>query len=275
MTNNLVILTDLDGTLLDRNSFQPGPALKHLDECNRLKIPVVFVSGKSKAEIESIRKELHNESPFISENGGGLYIPVEQFPDLKGFSRDDKYWRWGADVSIDEMRKALFDIAAETGVKAKCFFEMSDEEAAKCTGLDLHRAKLAKQRDFDEPFILDNPPPDFIVVLRDEINKRGYRYTTGGQLHHIMGNFDKGHTVVLLKNIYFQVNPQMKFAALGDAYNDLEMLKQVDYPFLVRQANSSYAAEIVFDGLTITNGTGPSGFAEAVGSLIERFNPAV
>lgn len=275
MISDLVILTDLDGTLLDKKTFQPGPALRYLEKCRNLKIPVVFVSAKSKAEIESIRKELHNESPFISENGGGLYVPVEQFPDLKGFSRDDKYWCWRADMSITEMRKALFSIADETGVKVKSFSLMSDEEVAKCTGLDLRQAKLAKQRDFDEPFILNNPPPNLLVVLRNEINKRGYKYTTGGKLHHITGDFDKGHTVAMLKNIYYQVNPKMKFAAVGDAYNDLAMFKQVDFSFLVRKTNNLYASEIVFDGLTITDGIGPSGFAEAVDSLIERFNPAV
>lgn len=271
MIKNLIIFTDLDGTLLDKKTYQPGPALKSLNKCRKLNIPVVFVSGKSRAEIEPIRKELNNDLPFICENGGGLYIPIENFPDLKGFAKNGKYWCWRSDQTIDTLRKILYESSAKTGVEVKSFYQMTASEVARLTGLSKKQSELAKLREFDEPFILIDPTMDKLDALKKVIIKRGCRYTSGGYLHHITGAFDKGQTLSLLKNAYYDKHPQTQFAGIGDAYNDLPMLRLVDYPFLVRQPDGGYESGIVFEGLTITRGIGPLGFVEAIEHLIKQF----
>ncbi len=271
MIKDLIVFTDLDGTLLDKNTFHPGPALASLEKCRKLNIPVVFVSAKSRAEIEPIRKELANNSPFIIENGGALYLPVADYAKPEGFEGKGSYWRWCSGESIENLRRALNESAARAGVKVESFDQMSAGKVAELTGLSLKQAKLAKMREYDEPFIVIDQTPEKLKALVDEINKCGYRYSTGGYLHHIMGDFDKGRMVELLKKIYLERNPDIKFAGLGDAGNDLPMLKLVDYPFLVRKPDNSFDSNLVFDGLTVTQGIGPAGFAEAIDHLIEKF----
>ena len=268
----LVIFTDLDGTLLDRRTFSPAPALPTLDKCRYLKIPVVFVSAKSKAEIEPIREMLRNDSPFISENGGGLYLPSEKFKQFEGFSQAGSYWCHRSAQSIDELRRTLLAAARAVSVELKCFFQMTDQEVADLTGLNPREAKLAKDREFDEPFILIDENQNKVTKLKKAIIEAGYRYTTGGSLHHITGDFDKGQAVELLKKLYLDLNPDTRFAGLGDAFNDLPMLKLFDFPFLVRKPDGDYDRTVKLDNLTITKGPGPAGFAEAVDAIIAEIN---
>ena len=82
-----------------------------------------------------------------------------------------------------------------------------------------------------------------------------------------MGDFDKGETVRRLKDIYLEPGPDIRFIGVGDAFNDLPMLRLVDYPFLVRNVAGDYERAIDIPNLTITEGIGPEGFREAV----ERF----
>jgi len=75
---SFVVFTDIDGTIVDENYSYKGalPALKLL---KRKKIPLVFCTSKTRAEIEVYRDELGIKDPFISENGGAIFIPVGIF----------------------------------------------------------------------------------------------------------------------------------------------------------------------------------------------------
>ncbi len=50
--------------------------------------------------------------------------------------------------------------------------------------------------------------------------------------------------------------------------NDLPLLRQVDYPYIVRRPDGTYERKMFFPGCEITAGVGPVGFSEAVDSLI-------
>ena len=65
-----VIFTDLDGTLLDADTFSFDPAEPALRLIRARSIPLILSSSKTRAEIEVYRKRLDNSHPFISENGG-------------------------------------------------------------------------------------------------------------------------------------------------------------------------------------------------------------
>ena len=112
----LMIFTDLDGTLLDSSySYEMAlPALKLVSKGN---IPLIICSSKTRAEIEVIRKDLGNNHPFVSENGGGIYISKNsklQMPNAKYIIEEtDEYYliKLGADYA--DLRRALAEIRAE------------------------------------------------------------------------------------------------------------------------------------------------------------------
>lgn len=57
-----------------------------------------------------------------------------------------------------ELRKIFAEIRERLAIKVTGFGDMTAEEIADLTALPLAEARLAKQRDFDEPFIFEEPP---------------------------------------------------------------------------------------------------------------------
>jgi mannosyl-3-phosphoglycerate phosphatase len=268
----LLIFTDLDGTFLDLKTYDAALSLPALRKCERLMIPIVFVSSKTRVEIERLRFEFQSDSAFVSENGCGIFLPKNTHPRPREAKTLKDQWSISMGVPYQLLVKALADAAAAAGARIKGFNDLSEEELIKLTGLSPPAAILAKQREFDEPFYIENDSPAVRERLVREIEKQGLRYSMGGTFHHITGRCDKGDAIVRLKEFYVERYPDIKFAAIGDAPNDLPMLRQVEYPFLVRKPDGSYAEEIVFPGLTITKDIGPAGFEEAVESLISVMN---
>ena len=79
MLKKFVIYTDLDGTLLDHVTYTFHPALDALEFVEKKNVPLIICTSKTRLEIEFYRKLLHNKEPFISENGGGIFIPEGYF----------------------------------------------------------------------------------------------------------------------------------------------------------------------------------------------------
>jgi len=76
---NYVIFTDIDGTLLDYKTYSYKPALSALELIRKQKIPLIFCTSKTRAEIEVHRRIMDNQHPFISENGAAVFIPIDYF----------------------------------------------------------------------------------------------------------------------------------------------------------------------------------------------------
>src|SRR4030042_5645191 len=78
-TPKVIIFTDLDGTLLDRDTYSFAPAQPALDMIRKKGIPLVFSSSKTRAEMELYRERAGNDHPFIAENGGAVFVPSHYF----------------------------------------------------------------------------------------------------------------------------------------------------------------------------------------------------
>ena len=80
LPTNLVVFTDLDGTLLDHHSYSWAAAEEALKELERRRVPLVLVTSKTRAEVEALQRKLGSVQPFVTENGGGIFIPHGYFP---------------------------------------------------------------------------------------------------------------------------------------------------------------------------------------------------
>lgn len=265
---NLVIFSDLDGTILDRRTFEPGAALEGIEKCRALGIPLVLVSSKTRMEIEEIRSQLSLRWPFISENGGGLFIPAGRGVYIPTGVKAGPYWCICAKVSIDELRQVLYATASRLGIQVESFGNMRLKRVSEITGLTQRQAALARQREFDEPFIIVDETPAKVEKLRAEFESIRLRYNYGGTMHHLTGNFNKGERVLQLQAWYRQHNPEVWFAGIGNAYNDLPMLAAVDLPYLVEKPDRSVRNAI--PGLRVTSSSGPEGFTEAIADILNR-----
>jgi len=89
-----------------------------------------------------IRKELNNNHPFISENGGGVFIPLGYF-DVEGVVRDN-YVVIELGIGYDELREKIKEIERGVGCRIIGFGDLSIEDIMKLTGLEVEEAVLAK-----------------------------------------------------------------------------------------------------------------------------------
>jgi len=263
-SQRLIIVTDLDGSLLHPRTYsfeEAGPALELI---RQREIPLVICSSKTRAEIEVYRKRLDNGHPFISENGGGIYLPLGYFPFHKSHDQRNGYELISLGVPYEEIRKRFVAMRDRLGIAVRGFGDMSIEEIAALTGLTFEEARLAKQRDFDEPFIFPDKPADRFLK---EIEGEGLRWTQG-RFFHFMGDHHKGRAMNILRRLYEQRDGPVTTIGIGDSLNDLPLLLSVDVPVLVKKENNRHDARIDIPGLMRTEGIGPAGWNEAVIKLI-------
>jgi mannosyl-3-phosphoglycerate phosphatase len=271
-TRAIVIFTDLDGTLLDGETYSFDPANEALGELRARSIPIVLVSSKTRAEIEPLRSRLRNEHPFIVENGGAVLIPAGYFPSSITESRiSEPYLVIELGTPYAQLRRALQAIACDIGMPLRGYGDMSVEEVGRRTGLSCEDAALSKQRDYDEPFVVEGQGLTDHALAK-AVTDHGLRWTRGDRFHHLMGAQDKGEAVRRLVHL-FQRKAQdnrrtLMTVALGNSLNDLPMLAVVDKPILVQLADGSYAAGIDLPRLIRAPAPGPSGWNQAILSLL-------
>lgn len=262
----IVILTDLDGTLLHPRTYSFEEALPALEQIGQRDIPLVLCSSKTRSEIEVYRKRLDNGHPFISENGGGIYIPAGYFPLPASGDRQDGYEVIALGSPYEEIRQRFTAMRERLGIAVRGFGDMTIEEVAGLTGLTIDEARLAKQRDFEEPFVFADKPDD--RFLR-EIEGEGLRWTQG-KFFHIMGDHHKGRAVNILRKLYERRDGPAMTVGIGDSLNDLPFLVAVDRPVLVKKESGRHDSRIDIPGLVRTEGIGPAGWNEAVLRLISE-----
>ena len=267
----IVIFTDLDGTLLDHVSYDWDEAKPALDVCRDLRIPVIMVSSKTRAELDIFRQEIGLPFPFISENGGGIFFPKEgSEKQPPGTVPTEDLWKGSIGAPYDILVTGLQEIRDELGLSLQGFSELSLEEISLLTGLDPKGSRLAAKREFDEPFIVLEDKHIDVDTLHDAAQKRGLMITRGGRFYHLHGKTDKGEAVKRIISWYKDSYERVFTIALGDSPNDFPMLKQVDQPVLIRSQQNFPGIEEEIPGLIITREPGPEGWNSAVLEILSK-----
>ncbi len=252
-----VVFTDLDGTLLSYEDYSFTAADEALKKLREHDIPLVFCTSKTRKEIEFWRKQLDNHDPFISENGGGIFIPKDYFDyTIEYDSEFEEYYviKLGEDISY--LKQGIRELK-ETYALAS-FIDMTPREIREDTGLDLKQAALAKQREFDIPIKLQDESKKPAIL--EEIKNRGLQYMVGGRFIHLTGDNDKGKAVKILTGLYEKQYGTVLTFGLGDSHNDFSMLDVVDNAYLVKRRNGTYATE----KYNKADGVGPEGWNQVV-----------
>jgi len=264
-----IIFTDLDGTLLDLETYSYTKALPSINYLRKQGVPVVFCSAKTRAEQEVYRRELQINDPFIVENGGAVFISQGYFPfDFEYHKVEDGYQVIELGIPYHRIREILAQIRDDTGLNFRGFGDMSAEEVASLTSLDLEAAQRAKAREYDETLNLEGTPDEINRVL-NAIRKTGLNYTSGGRYYDVTGPNDKGKATRILIDLFRSKLGQIKTIAIGDSPNDLPMLSAVDIPVLVQKPGGTWE-EIDIPHLHRVEGVGPEGWARAVEEIIEQ-----
>ncbi len=266
----IIIFTDLDGTLLDTETYSFQPAAYALQEIADRLIPLVIISSKTGTEIECIRHALNNQHPFISENGGGLFIPEGYFPfpfPVPYSRRTAEYLIVDIGVPYTRLTAFLDKMTRDHSLPIRGFHSLSVEEISRLAGLSVDAASRAKVRGYDEPFLFEGDRAQW-DRLEEAVTAEGLALTRGGRFHHVSGPHDKGTAAGILIDGYRRLYENALFVGLGDAANDLPFLRLVDRPVLVQRPDGTYETAADIQGLSYTRRPGPEGWGEAVRALI-------
>ncbi|NOQ38144.1 HAD-IIB family hydrolase [archaeon] len=259
-----VIFTDLDGTLIDHKTYSYDSALKTIRALKQRKIPLIICTSKTRAEIEKFREELEIKDPFISENGGAIFIPHKYFSIRYSFTRKTKRFDIiELGTGIKNLTEVLDNVKTK-GFKITSFSDMSAKELSEDSGLKKEDAGLAKKREYDEAFRIDDKGDK--KKIKAMIEKAGYRFTEGGRYCHIMGESDKGKAVKILSGLFRKECNTLKTIGLGDGENDIPMLKNVDIPVIIK--NSAHPEIKVKFKAIKTEFEGPKGWSKALNKLV-------
>ncbi len=265
-----ILFTDLDGSLLDHETYsfrEAKPALKLIRE---LQIPIIFATSKTRTEVELLQIEMEISEPFIVENGAAVYFSCgyRGFSFNKGLRQSDHIFiHLGAEYTkIREFVESVKD-----RFKIRGFGDMSDEEIALLAGLSAAQAIPAKRREFTEPFVIEDI--SLLMSLEDTAKERGLKITRGGRFFHFIGEGqDKGKAVQIATEIFAEnMNDKVISIGIGDSANDISMLKHVDIPVLIPHPDGS------FEDLEITNllhagQPGSKGWNQIVIDILNRLN---
>lgn len=271
---HLVFFTDLDGCLLDSTTYSYEPAVPALEALRVQGIPVVLVSSKTRAEIEPLRRQLGQNDPFIVENGAAVFVPrgLFEFP-LERARIRSSYEVIELGLPYGILRDVLKQIEKTVAIPLRGFGDLSVDEIMQVTGLSRQDASLAKQREYDEPYILEGPPALIEEVCR-QIVVRGLHWTKGGRLFHLTGDNNKGQAATLLLRCYERQQrlqgqgERIETVGIGDSVNDASLLAIVDHPILVQKPDGSYDPDIHIPGMIRAPGIGPVGWNHAVQELL-------
>jgi mannosyl-3-phosphoglycerate phosphatase len=264
-----IIFSDLDGTLLDDQTYSFEPARDALEALIEAGIPLILCTSKTRFETERWRRSLTNVHPFIVENGGAIYVPEGYFGPDAGFDkRDGGYGILEFGRPYPEIRQALDGIRGSTGLPLRGFGDMTVEEIASCCGLTRQDAAMAAMREYDEPFI--GIEERMLPRVAQEAEARGFQIVSGGRFHHLVGGNDKGRAVRALRSYYEVSRGRASTVGLGDSANDAPMLRAVDLPVLVRKPDGSRLEVADLPGLMIAPSPGPQGWRDVVLMLLRH-----
>ena len=259
----LIIFTDLDGTLLDHDTYCWQAAKPALDRVRAAGIPLVLNSSKTAAEIQALRKELDNRDPYIVENGAAVVLPA-----LWLGVDDDKVVHFGAsrEVLLSVLQRLREDGASFLGLA-----DMSVEQLVEHTGLAPEMAVRAQQRHGTEPLLWQGTEEELNAV-EAALAEENLRLVRGGRFFHVMGQFDKADGARFLLGKYRErFGDKPVSIALGDSPNDQRLLESADIAVVIRGVNSDQVILSARRHAMRSIKPGPAGWNDCVLNLLFEY----
>jgi predicted mannosyl-3-phosphoglycerate phosphatase (HAD superfamily) len=184
--------------------------------------------------------------------GAALFVPLGYFADPPADARQvgdyhvcefgPPYW---------EVVLTLHLLASRLHIDVVGFSELSVEEIASTWHLSLDRARLAKLREYDEPFRVVNPGRSLHSRLMRAVRAAGLSCLAGERFQHVNGVLDPGASIERLRTMYERTFCCPVLAVgLGSSLCDLALLNEVDLPIIVRDEWSS-TADVLFRAVPI------------------------
>jgi mannosyl-3-phosphoglycerate phosphatase len=242
----LVLFTEpLDVFPPQRRSADHG-AEEALEELERRHVPLIFASRGTRMQVEFVRRTLGNRHPFITENGGGLFVPEGYFRQRIPESVSIRHYHC---ISLArpyaETCVALEETAEEAGVVVVGFHNMSARELAENAGLPPRMADLARLREYDEPFFFAGDPATAERQLAEAARTRGWRVARGERFWHFSAGADVGAAVRRLMELYRAArHARLRSVAIGRSRHQFALLAAAGRAIVLPGSDGAFDEEL-------------------------------
>jgi len=219
-----VLFTALENCLLDPRTDSSAAAEEVLAELELRHIPWVIFSGRTRAQLDPLRRKMGHRHPFITENGGGLFLPQDYFNiAVEGSRRAGGYQMVEMGTPYGETCVALGEIASEAGIDVASLAQMKLQETAQNLGISRDEAHRARQRDFEELFFIAGATEKETAGFVELARQRGYSAQAGEPLWRFSSVPDAGRAARQLVKLYRAASPRARFQIVGIGGSDSDM----------------------------------------------------
>jgi mannosyl-3-phosphoglycerate phosphatase len=266
--SRMVLFTDLDGSLLDGETYRWEPADELVKEIIQRGIPIVFCSSKTLTEQQYYQRELGVEDPMIVENGAALVLPRSRFPTPpRGATAWKGGWIVEFGVRIEKIREELDQIQRDLGFPLPGLSTLPEEEVRHWTGLEGIAVRRAQERMYSETIVTPLSATE-VDQLVERLAGTGLAVVRGTRFHTITSeSCDKGKAVEFVTALYRECWGSIWTVGIGDGRNDLPMLTTVDHGILLQARPEDWMpADVV--ALHPFPGQGPVAWCRAIHPLL-------
>ena len=259
----ILIFTDLDATLLHRDTFQFDAIKVYLKKLLSDGIFIIPNTSKTEKEILEFNNELGSSLPYIAENGAvikGLDLLNSNLPKELILSKEK-----------DNLTK-IFEKSVPDNLQDKCKWlsDMDKKKQSLIFGLKDEKLKMALDRKYTIPFVFEgnkNEKKELYKIVK----KKGLALQEGGRVINLTDKVNKAKALQVFVRFFKKKNQNVKTIAVGDNYNDLDMLKTSDFPCLV--FNDKFTLDhIPINDLITTNKPSPEGWADVIKMAMVKIN---
>jgi mannosyl-3-phosphoglycerate phosphatase len=209
-----------------------GALARMLELLARERITLIFCSRRTRAQVESTRQGFGIFHPFITESGGAVFLPeryfgshVENTRSVGGYEAFEFATHY--DVVVEALRRA----ADRLGIGVLGFSDMSVEQVARECGLSLLEARLAKLREYGEPFRLLAANPVAERRLFRLLESTGVNCRRVGEFHVATSAAGPQSAIALLTTLYRVAFGSVLTAAAAEGSGTSDLLPHVDAAF--------------------------------------------
>ena len=257
----IIIFTDLDGTLLHRDTFEFDGIKDYVKDLTSKGIVIIPNTSKTQVEIEDFNKKLNLNLPFISENGSaifGLDNINKNFPNNIVLSREK------------EITFKVFQKKIPENLRSKCkiITKMEKKIQKEIFGLSDKSLKNVLNRSYSTPILFKGNGEQKKDLFKT-VKTIGLSLHEGGRVINICDNVSKVKAMNKVLKIIKKTENKIKTIGVGDNYNDLEMLKNSDFACLV--FNDKFLMEpININNCIVSKQSAPLGWEEVVKLALEK-----
>jgi mannosyl-3-phosphoglycerate phosphatase len=232
VTPERVVVSGIDGGLLDPVTKDYDPARPAIATLARLGVPLVLCSSRPRAEVELVSRLFGLGAPMIVENGAALVVPDGHLPHgVPGGEWDGACHVLRLGPPREKLREALAEVAAAARVEVRLHADRPPGDRFPRGGPAALASRTSHRYEHTDPFLLERE--EDAVALAREAEARGLRVSRGEGFFYFCGGADKGLAVRTLLSLYEREGRLPKAMGLGTWPVDLPMLRAVHRPVLL------------------------------------------